>query len=422
MSSISIRSLGISSLTYLFSGVLSAVVPFLALPFFTKYLSADEYGLVGLFQGVFTIFLAVVGLGVAGSVVKKRGDLNDHEFGVYNFNLLLIWLASGVVIAFLVALLNPYLTGYFVVSSFVIWAGFFYAFFTFATNIQLAILQSENKSYTYSFIQVMSVVLNVLLGVIAVRYFMASGESRVLSMVIASVVMAFCSIIFIVKSKRVIFFYNVEHIKMAMRFGVPLMPHGLTIFLSNWASLFVLKMFVDADSVGIYLFAFQLSMVLGVACDAFNRAYVPWLFSHLKVNLFKDKVRIVKVTYVHFVVTLGVAISSFYLGPTFIKFVFSREYWESAEIVGILVLGQAFGGMYLMVTNYLFFMERTTILSAVTISTNILGLGLCFLLVQDFGLVGAAYAFLFTRVISFVFVWIASSRIYNMPWFLRTTA
>jgi O-antigen/teichoic acid export membrane protein len=81
-----------------------------------------------------------------------------------------------------------------------------------------------------------------------------------------------------------------------------------------------------------------------------------------------------------------------------------------------ILLGNAFMGMYYMVTNYIFFARRTGLLSALTISVGILTVALNWYLIQINGIAGAAQAFMFGQALLFIGAWMMAQYCYSMPW------
>jgi len=66
--------------------------------------------------------------------------------------------------------------------------------------------------------------------------------------------------------------------------------------------------------------------------------------------------------------------------------------------------------MYLMVTNYVFYSKRTGLLSAVTIFSGVLNVGLLLLLVESQGLAGAAIAYSIAMGVRFLLTWWVAQR------------
>jgi Na+-driven multidrug efflux pump len=75
--------------------------------------------------------------------------------------------------------------------------------------------------------------------------------------------------------------------------------------------------------------------------------------------------------------------------------------------------------MYYMVTNYIFFADRTRWLAAVTITVALINVPLTYVLIKLNGGTGAAQAMAGSLALSFLLTWAVSQRVYPMPWLGR---
>ena len=75
--------------------------------------------------------------------------------------------------------------------------------------------------------------------------------------------------------------------------------------------------------------------------------------------------------------------------------------------------------MYKMVVNYIFYVRKTYILAWVTFSTAIVSIVINYFAIKYLGAIGAAYTYALMGFVTFLLVWLLSSRVYPMPWNLR---
>jgi len=155
----------------------------------------------------------------------------------------------------------------------------------------------------------------------------------------------------------------------------------------------------------------------GIVFDAINKAYMPWLFEKLKEDNYKEKKKIVKLTYLWFLIIMLGVLFSFILSPSLVLYIAGEDYAQAGEIIGWLILGQGFQGMYLMVTNYIFFAKKTSLLSVASIIAGLLNLFLLIVLVPVLGLKGAAIAFALSMGARFFITWLVAYKSHSMPWF-----
>ena len=93
-----------------------------------------------------------------------------------------------------------------------------------------------------------------------------------------------------------------------------------------------------------------------------------------------------------------------------------EKFKSSIQYIIYFAIAFAFQGMYFMITNYIFYVKKTQILSYITFSTAIFHIGLLYILINLNGAIGAAQASLVSFFITFILTWYLSNKVYSMPW------
>ena len=114
---------------------------------------------------------------------------------------------------------------------------------------------------------------------------------------------------------------------------------------------------------------------------------------------------------------LSIVLLACTIGPLLLEITVGKRYKEASNIIGWLVLGQAFSGMYLMVTAYIFYTKRTGLLSLSTIISGLINVALLIFLIPCMGLMGAAVALAISMLIKFLLTWHIANLGHPMPWF-----
>lgn len=409
-----------SSSIYLLSTVLASVIPFLLLPILTRYLSKEEYGQVAMFQILITALSAVVGLSVQGAANRKYFDKNVTESTLRQFNgactQILILSAAGC--ALLLFFVKDILADYLNIPADWMVLGMAMAVAAFIVQIRLGQWQIRDKAKHFGFFQVLQSLFNAALSVFLVVTLLQGAQGRVDAQVWVTLLFGVLAGYFLYKDKLVeLFHWDKKLIHEALSFGVPLLPHVIGGFLLLSIDRMVINSELGLANVGIYMVAVQLSSVLKIVFHSANKAYMPWLFSELKRDDSEMKLKIVKTTYLYFVALLVLAVVIFIIGPFFVVLIAGEQYYEAGSIIGLLCLGNIFNGMYLMITNYIFYSKKTFQLSIVTISSGLINVALLFLLIGPYGLMGAGLAYAMSNFLMFLLAWFVSMRVYSMPWF-----
>lgn len=412
-------SLAKSSLVYLISNIINALIPFLLLPILTRLLSPAEYGQVAMFQILVAGLAAFVGLNTVGAANRKFYEHNNSlkALGLYNGACLQILLGSMIIVFILCVLFSELLVSYLSIPVNWIYSAVLLSSFNFILNLRLGQWQIRGEAIKFGALQISNSLFNMGLSLLLVLSLHHGAQGRIDAQIIAAGLSTVVAVYLLMKDGLVhLYSLRVDYIKQALQFGIPLIPHVFGFFLLSAIDRFVINQKLGLGHAGIYMVAVQLSMAFNIVFDALNKAYVPWLFEILKRDEMAEKRRVVNYTYLYFIFLLAIAPIPFLIGPWALCFIAGEEFRKAGEIIGWLCLGQIFGGMYLMVTNYIFYAKKNSGLSLITITSGIINVGLLLLLVNSFGLIGAAWAFTITKFIQFISTWLYSSFVLAMPW------
>lgn len=415
------KSLIYGSTVYLLSNIVNAVIPFALLPILTRYLSPEEYGEVAMFQALLGALGAIVGLNVAGAAVRRYYDENadGQQLKQYITACLQILMLSCGGMFFIMYLLHEQFAAWLSLNpKWILWAVLTSAALV-VIQLRLGQWQVREQPNKYAAMQVSQSLMNFSLSLIFVVVLLEKSDGRIQGLIFASIVIALVALISLKRDDLIEWsMWNTNLIKDALRFGVPLIPHVAGGFLLGSADRFVINAELGLADAGLYMVAVQFAASVSLVFDAINKAYVPWLFEKLRRDSPTEKRQVVLITYIWFVILIIGVIIAFLVGPYLVTLVAGERYTKSGELIGWLVMGQAFTGMYLMVTNYIFYAKRTGLLSVVTISTGLLNVGLLVLLVNLIGMKGAAIASSVALGIRFVLTWWIAQKTHPMPWLL----
>ncbi|HGN9343496.1 TPA: oligosaccharide flippase family protein, partial [Morganella morganii] len=73
------------SVIYLTTNILNALLPFILLPIFSRFLSTEEYGKIAIFQLIISGLNAFIGLNTIGAASRKFFD-NPPESELQHYN------------------------------------------------------------------------------------------------------------------------------------------------------------------------------------------------------------------------------------------------------------------------------------------------------------------------------------------------
>lgn len=408
------------SAVYLTSNILNAVIPFALLPVLTRYLSPEQYGEVAMFQTLLGALAAFIGLSMHGAAARKfyDGNLDQGDLAKFIGACLQILLVTSFISAAVLIMFSEQFSDWLGLDKKWIVLAVVVVTANVVVQLRLGQWQVRKQAIKYGALQVSRSLFNVILSLLLVVPFLKGADGRIFAQIATAAIFALVAICFLKRGKLLTFLsWRPDYIQEVLRFGVPLVPHVGGMFLLASVDRFVIKSELGLDQTGIYMVAVQFATALALVFDAINRAYVPWLFERLKRNNESEKRQVVYYTYGWYAVLLCVAVLGFIIGPWVVTVVAGDTYSRAGDVVGWLVLGQVLGGMYLMLTNYIFFSKRTGLLSLVTIFSGVVNVLLLLAFIRWVGLEGAAYAFCIAMAVRFLLTWFVAHKRHPMPWF-----
>lgn len=401
---------------YTMTSVINKAIPFFLLPILTRYLSPTDYGIVSMF-GVLVSFLApFTGLSVHGAIARMYYEKDTVDIKEYITNSIFILISSSILVSIVFFLFSNFIADLTSVPNQILWIVVVVSFSQFITRIVLTLWQVQVKPIKYGVYQITQTILNVVLSLVLVVFVGLTWRGRIYSQLITLLIYVLIGFIILYKDNWLKFRVNKDYIKHALRFGLPLIPHALGGVVMTMSDRIFITNMVGVETTGVYTVGYQLGMIINLFAMSFNQAYVPWLYSKLKLNLQATKRKIVKFTYIYYIIIVLLAVFLSVLAPPFLSFFVGKEFDQSSIYVTWIALGYAFNGMYLMISSYIFYAQKTSYLAWVTLFTAIVNLILNYILIGNNGAIGAAQATTIIYLVKFILTWILSSKVYKMPW------
>lgn len=406
-----------NTIIYTISDVLNKMVPFLLLPVLTRYMTTEDYGIIAIFfvlTSMFGIFMSLETLSAIPVVFFK---ISRDALKVYLVNILLVIAVITSVFFLFIILFHSLLSEIFSISYEWLIMAVVVTLSQFMTTINLLLWQAEQNPVPLGMYQISQTVVNLLLSLILVIGFGMKWEGRLIAVAFASILFGMLSFVFLYKRDYLKFELNKEDIKDVLKFGVPMLPHTLSIWFRTGVDRIFLTMLISTSATGLYTVGYQIAAILTILATAFQKAYTPYLYQKLKNINEDEKINLVKNTYLYYIVLIFIAGLLSLLAPSLMGFLLGKDFLASQQYVVWLAFGFAFYGMQSIMVNYILYMKRTASLSYVTFSVSLLHVALSYMLIKYNGALGAAQATLITSLILFVVVWMLSQKIYKMPWF-----
>jgi O-antigen/teichoic acid export membrane protein len=389
-----------NSLIYGLGTFLINATGFLLIPFYTRFLSAKDYGIVSTLGILVVIFTTFYLLGQNSAVARFFFDYKDeHQRRQYFSTIWFFLIGFSLLISILLTFFGkPIFENTFREISFypfgviVIWTCFFSVF----SALPLAIFRSQERVLRFSIITYLSFLMRIGLLI----YFIAFLKKGAIGKLQAELLWAalFCIFFIILMQRYLSFRFSLKDLKSSLKFGLPLVPHELSLWSLNLADRIFLQYLISFRIVGIYALGYNLSLIVNFISTSIGKAWTPHFFGNADQKDAKDAYAKMSTYYTAIIVLVGLALTV--LSKELVVLLSTPNYYKAAKIIPVAVLGYIFHSFYKVNSRILHYVKKTTFIGYSTVSAAILNIILNFILIRHFGMMGAAWA----TLISFIFL------------------
>jgi O-antigen/teichoic acid export membrane protein len=407
---------GRSVLIYAAAFAAAGATPFLLLPVLTQRLSPQDFGVVTSFLMAAALLGSVVSLSAHGFVAVRFFKTPAAGLpGLVGTSLAAMVLAHLVALGAIAALLPLVIRAFDLPARYallVVPA----ALFVNLNLVWLSIFQAAGQPMRYLKARLVQSAFEIGLCLLLLRFVATDPGARIESYVAAVAASASLGAAWCWRDGRWALRFEKHSARELLAFGLPLLPHIAAGTAIVYLDRLVVSSSLGTHSLGIYMAAMQLGMVMVAIIEPLNKALAPWLFGQLARPEPGVRERIVRLTYrLHLALAAAGVALALGLHALFDRLV-GHEFAPAKALLPWMLAGFVLQGMYYSVVNYLFYAERTGRLSLASGCAVLVGLGVSVTLTSSLGLMGAGISFVVNNAILLILVWVMAARAVPMPW------
>ncbi len=405
-----------NSFIYLGSSVFSKAMPFLLLPFLTKYLTKEEFGVLSIFLVFNSLYSAVVGMSIHANVTKNFFIKGKSFLAKIIGNVLIVLIISASIVGLITYVVSIIWGDVFSVPSEVLQILPLLAFLMMINQINLSVLRNQGKSYAFGLFEISNAFINLIVTMTFLVFYQFGWYSQVIGLVAANLILSFFSIAYLKRHDFLNFKWSLDKIKSILKLSLPLIPHALgSVVIAVSDRLFIERM-VGLDAVAIYSVGYSFGMFVVFFVDAFVKAWSPWFYKNIAVQDSDTNKLIVKYIYIFIYGVFIAALLLSFVGITVLPFVVDERYYEAKEYVLWVALGYAFQGVYKIFFPFLVYIDKTVFLIFSTGLAVVVNCILNVVLIDEYGAIGAAYATITSFAVSAILVFNFQKRYFTKMW------
>lgn len=375
-----------ASIWYVVCNVMQKAVAFFTTPLFTRIMSTEQYGQVIIYSSwleVFNIFATLnIFYGAYNNALVKYKE--NRNVATSSFLGLSSTISVVMYVGYLI--LHKWINKVTGMSTLMTTFLFAEILFTAAYKFWMT---KERFEFRYRSVVIISICMSLLmplLGIPAVLLAEQKAFAKIVSMVVAQLVISLYLYVLIFASGRK--FYVKQHWKYALWFNIPLIPHYLSSTILNQCDHIMIKKMCGDDKAGIYGLAYTIGMLAILIITAINNSFTPWIYAKLKNEQYSDissKSEGITLIVVIFTVCI-VAVA-----PEIIWILGGEQYVEGAWIIAPIAASVFFRFLYNIYSNVEFYYEENKYIMVASIVCAIVNVTLNYILINAFGYLAAGY-------------------------------
>jgi len=413
------------SSVYTIALLLPPMVSIFTLPIFTRFLSPEEYAIITLVLTFSAIAGIAISLQLQAAMLRFTTGFiarNEIENAKRYFSSILFFLLAAVLLGFFVfELLGPGLISLLFSNEKLQYAPYFrLGIIDLSITAVYGVFQGLLRARRQAGLFLSASILYLGATVGSKLVLVAMLHQGVFGMLIGTIIGDAVLVVYmiILQHAWIVRSFDRGYIRQAIIYSLPLIPHAAATFIFTLSNRIILEHYVALAVVGVFGIASSIALVPILLVDSFGIAYGPHFIHGAEL----DRQRLCDETkYIIGIWWVGVVammMGAYLFSEEAIKLLVAPAYYSAAMLVPILSLAAVGRGLYVFAGSPLF-LDKTKLVPLVTVGAGIASLGLNFLLIPRFGVLGAAWATVAAHGVTFgISHYLSSRRVFSLqfPW------
>lgn len=353
---------------YLLAELLNKLFPMLLTPILTAYLTKQDYGLVSYFQVLFQFGIMLFSFGMLSPllvVYHKKGEIEFQKQFTSAFIVISILFLLSITLVYFYSLfftISLSLPHFFLISLSSFFTSFIYMLATY--------FQAKLKVGAVALLNISTSLLTFISVLIFVCYFNFGLNGWLFSILFGVCGVFLYCIYFCIKKLFIFRSVNLKEILKMLNSGFPLFIHSIANWGRSSIDKFYLMFLVSASALATYNAQFIVASLLSIFFMTLNKALSPYLYKSLHARQLtkKDSIRLIGYLCLFCILCFIVFIICY---PLLFKILVSSKYQYEFSLILLFSFAGLWQGLYFVMCNYLFYMEKNKIISIASMISSL---------------------------------------------------
>ena len=372
----------------------------------TKHLSAEDYGILSIFNALIRFIVAFISLGSINilmvSLINEKKETFNLQFRAFFqisfINTLIFSLLIGVYIFLFGSFFG--LPNWLALSTPFIALGIT----TFEAVSGITVFKSQHKDYAKITLSKFFIEISFSLVLIVGIGFNWIG--RVSGLLLGLMVSLMFAYRYLKKEKHLEKKLDKVILKNLIKLGSPLILMNISITVMNLSDRFFIENMVGINDTGIYNVGAVIGGIELIIVNATIAVFRPMIYKYLKNKKNNIQLQLINV----FVLT-GAFIGIYIFNDLIFYLLVNDSFYDAKQYVLPISLGFLFWGLSNYYISYLIYYNKNKLNVSISIFGMLINLALNYILIDRYSTIGAAYATTITYFLMSIIIYIVSLKI-----------
>ncbi|MHA1540133.1 MAG: lipopolysaccharide biosynthesis protein [Alphaproteobacteria bacterium] len=399
---------------YFMTSIFGKMIPFLLLPLITKKLMPAEYGKWSIFSSVLVFSIPFTSLLLRNQITRTYYTVYKEKLAKIIYNIILIN-AVFTLILFLATALFAFYGNQFVTAHALYYIPLL-AFLTCLKEYFLTLLRYEKRPFIYGIYEISSTLILYAMAILLILGLQYQWKALLIGSIASHIFVSFVACFYMIKKSYIKADFSLPYIKDSLKIGLPLLPHAIGGAVIGMSDRIILERMLSVEIVGIYAIGYSLGMTAQIVVDAFNKTWGPWLYEQLAQITHEKKRRIIRLTYLYYLMLPLLFTGVCIVGHFYILYFIDPQYHQALPVLYWAAGAAVIKGFYVAIFPYMTHLGKTIIYPIATGIAGIANIVLTIYLIEINGMIGAAQATAAAFLLMFLMLFIYTQKKYPMPW------
>jgi O-antigen/teichoic acid export membrane protein len=380
-----------SAIIYGFGQVLNRFLGFLLLPFFTLYLSPADYGILAILGLISFIATSLFSFGLTGAagLCYYDGTPECKEKTIWtSFCVLLVGAAVLLSCTLFSGRLSELLFRG-TEQAYLITMVLFTSAATILASPFMLHLQFEGLAKLFVLLTFVSTVVSVGLSSFFIIFLERGAAGMVEALLIAGLLNLF--LFFRAAVSRLPVRVGWTTFLALIKYGLPLIPGFVMIFVLQHGNKFILQHLADLDAVGIYNVGFNIGLAFNLLVSGLQSAWLPYFMPYVNRQA-EARILFGRILIYYLFVFGAVSLLFFAFAKPVVMIMTQPAFHESYKLIGPSAAAGFFSGIFFLLLPGIYFSKDIKYLTLLQTLAALISIGLNFILIPPLGIFGAGMA------------------------------